>query len=192
MAASEPKSLRIVLTKSEDWKLWLPQVRAKAVNYTDVWDYIDPDREGTAITPPPKPAKVNIRRYITIPSDVNQDNTMELIERASMTPERQVMYQMAQKFYKDALAVHESFIKGISEVTSFIISTTGTAAKPFLKEIGETEKLPKIMKDLKNRFALTKNELTRLIRRKYMELCKTPTESEMDKWLTDWEKNHSE
>ena len=71
MAASEPKSLRIVLTKSEDWKLWLLQVKAKAVNYTNVWDYIDPDREGTAITPPPKPAKVNIRRYITIPNDVN-------------------------------------------------------------------------------------------------------------------------
>ena len=64
---------------------------------------------------------------------------MELIERASMTPERQVMYQMAQKFYKDALADHESFIKGISEVTNLIISTTGTAAKPFLEEIRETE-----------------------------------------------------
>jgi hypothetical protein len=92
MTASEPKSLRIVLTKSEDWKLWLPQVRAKAVNYTNIWDYINPDREGTAITLPPKLAKVNIRRYITIPNDVNQENTMELIKRASMTQERQVMY----------------------------------------------------------------------------------------------------
>ena len=185
MAGSEPKNLRIVLTKSKDWKLWLPQVRGKAVNYTDVWDYIDPDREDTAITPPQKPAKVNIRRYITISDDVNQDNTMELIERASMTPERQVMYQMAQKFYKDALADHESFIKDISEVTNLIISTTGTAAKPFLEEIGETEKLPKIMKDLKNQFALTKNKLTRLIQRKYVDLCKSPKESEIDKWLTN-------
>ena len=192
MAAGEPESLRIVLTKSEDWKLWLPQVQAKAVNYTDVWDYIDPDREGTAITPPPKPAKVNIQRYITIPDGVDQENIMELIERASMTPEKQVMYQMAQKFYKDALADHESFIKGISEVTNLIISTTGTAAKPFLEEIGETEKLPKIMKDLKNRFALTKNELTRLIQRKYVDLCKSPKESKIDKWLTNWEKNHAE
>ena len=48
------------------------------------------------------------------------------------------------------------------------------------------------MKDLKNRFAFTKDELTRLIRRKYVELCKTPKESEIDKWLTDWEKNHAE
>ena len=92
MAAGEPESLRIVLTKSEDWKLWLPQVQAKAVNYTDVWDYIDPDREGTAITPPPKPAKVNIRRYITIPDNINQGNTTELIKKASIIPERQVMY----------------------------------------------------------------------------------------------------
>jgi hypothetical protein len=46
---------------------------------------------------------------------------------------------------------------------SLIISTTGTAAKPFLEEIGETKKLPKIIKDLKNQFALTQNELTRLI-----------------------------
>jgi hypothetical protein len=75
---------------------------------------------------------------------------------------------------------------------SLIISTTGTATKPFLKEIGETKKLPKIMKDLKNQFALTQNELTRLIWRKYMELCKPPKESDMDKWLTDWEKNHAE
>ena len=57
---------------------------------------------------------------------------------------------MAQKFYKDTLADHESFIKGISEVTNLIISTTGTAAKRFLKEIGETKKLPKIIKDLKD------------------------------------------
>jgi hypothetical protein len=71
MTASEPKSLRIVLTKSEDWKLWLPQVKAKAVNYTGIWDYVDPDREGQAITPPLKPAKVNIQRYITIPDDID-------------------------------------------------------------------------------------------------------------------------
>jgi hypothetical protein len=57
---------------------------------------------------------------------------------------------MAQKFYKDALVDYESFIKGILEVMSLIISTTGTAAKPFLEEIGETKKLPKIIKDLKN------------------------------------------
>jgi hypothetical protein len=25
-----------------------------------------------------------------------------------------------------------------------------------------------------------------------MELCKPPKESDMDKWLTDWEKNHAE
>jgi hypothetical protein len=60
-------------------------VKAKAVNYTNVWDYVDPDREGTVITLPPKLAKVNIQRYITIPNDVNQENTMELIKRASMT-----------------------------------------------------------------------------------------------------------
>jgi hypothetical protein len=36
---------------------------------------------------------------------------MELIERASMTPERQVMYQMAQQFYEKTLANHESFTK---------------------------------------------------------------------------------
>jgi hypothetical protein len=48
------------------------------------------------------------------------------------------------------------------------------------------------MRDLKNRFALTNNKLIKLIRRKYVEICKTPKESEMDKWLTDWEKNHSE
>jgi hypothetical protein len=117
---------------------------------------------------------------------------MELIEKASMTTEKQVMYQMAQKFYKDALVDHELFTKGISKVTSLMISTTGTAAKPFLEEIGKTEKLPKIMKDLKNRFALTNNELMRLIQRKYVEICKTPKELEMDKWLTNWEKNHSE
>jgi hypothetical protein len=57
---------------------------------------------------------------------------------------------MAQKFYKDILADHKSFIKGISKVTSLMISTIGTAAKPFLKEIGKTKKLPKIIKDLKN------------------------------------------
>jgi hypothetical protein len=85
-------------------------VRAKAVNYTDIWDYINPNREGIAITLPPKLTKVNIWRYITITNDMNQDNTMELIERASMTLERQVMYQMAQKFYKDALADHKSYI----------------------------------------------------------------------------------
>jgi hypothetical protein len=120
------------------------------VNYTNIWDYIDPDREGTAITPPPKLIKVNIWRYITIPNDVNQDDTIELIKRANMTPERQAIYQMAQKFYKDALTDHKSYIKSILEVTSLIISTTGMAAKPFLEEIGETEKLPKIMKDLEN------------------------------------------
>ena len=125
-------------------------MQAKVVNYTNVWDYIDPDREGTAITPLPKLAKVNIWRYIIIPDGVDQENIMELIERASMTPEKQVMYQMAQKFYKDTLADHKLFIKGILEVINLIISITGIAVKPFLKEIGETEKLPKIIKDLKN------------------------------------------
>jgi hypothetical protein len=57
---------------------------------------------------------------------------MELIEKASMTTEKQAMYQIAQKFYKDTLTDHKSFIKGISEVISLMISTTGTAAKPFL------------------------------------------------------------
>ena len=124
-------------------------MQAKAVNYTDVWDYIDPDGEGTAITPPPKPAKVNIRRYITIPDDVNQDNTIELIKKASITPERQVMYQMVQRFYKNTLMDYELFIKGILKMINLIIGVMGTAAKPFLEEIGETEKLPKVMKDLK-------------------------------------------
>ena len=92
---------------------------------------------------------------------------------------------MAQKFYKDTLADHKLFIKSILEVTNLIINTTNMAAKPFLKEIGETEKLLKIMKDLKNQFALTKNKLTRLIQRKYVDLYKSPKESEIDKWLTD-------
>jgi hypothetical protein len=44
---------------------------SKAVNYTNVWDYVDPDREGQAITPLLKPAKVNIQRYITISDNVD-------------------------------------------------------------------------------------------------------------------------
>ena len=80
---------------------------------------------------------------------MNQDNTIELIKKASITPERQVMYQMVQRFYKNTLMDYELFIKGILKMINLIIGVMGTAAKPFLEEIGETEKLPKVMKDLK-------------------------------------------
>jgi hypothetical protein len=35
MAVSEPKDMYIILTKSDDWKPWVAQVRNKANNY--VW-----------------------------------------------------------------------------------------------------------------------------------------------------------
>jgi hypothetical protein len=58
----------VVLTKNEDWEPWIAQVEVKASGYGEVWEYIDPDREGTAVQPLKKPSKVTYRDYVTTPA----------------------------------------------------------------------------------------------------------------------------
>jgi hypothetical protein len=71
-----------------------------------------------------------------------------------MSLDQQFLYKIAHNEYKDALAEYQIFTEGLSEVGLLVAGTTGPAAKPYLEDLGNNNRMPQIMKDLKNQFAM--------------------------------------
>jgi hypothetical protein len=148
----------VVLTKSDDWEPWIAQVEVKASGYGEVWEYIDPDREGTVVQPLKKPSKATYWDYVPTPAISAESiaNTMttgisessaesqptRILPETTMSLDQQFLYEIAHNEYKDALTEYQIFTEGLSEVRLLIAGTTGPAAKPYLEDLGDKNKMP--------------------------------------------------
>jgi hypothetical protein len=79
-----------------------------------------------------------------------------------MTRIQEVLYTDAKDEYKYRLREFNEFRTGIGAVMSLINATTGSTAKPFIRDMSEgPNNLKEAMQELKTRFAMTDRDWKR-------------------------------
>lgn len=96
---SESTKVSVTLSKPSDWWDWYTQVKDIATEH-NVWDYLDPDNEIDAPTPPPQPNPRNLGiASVNMLVDVAEQNlTIPWNEEIHIYNERKKIFDNAEKY----------------------------------------------------------------------------------------------
>lgn len=172
MATITSSTTKVILATPSDWREWYQLIKSSA-GYAKVWEYINPDTKPEdlpVLTEPEFPTPATVKGNAATYAQLSKDEQEELKEM--------------RKEYRRLFKIYEKKTDALYEISKNI---QGSIDRSHLYLLEDKLEPRDMLVSLRERLAPTEIVRERTLIAKYRKLQKITDDTDIDKWLRDWQ-----